>query len=163
MSNLPPRGLKFEKIPETFRMATKAVWVIDNDLDEEVIVQKVWEQLAMPYELRYFQDADSFMEALADEEVSPFIIICDYNLGVPSGLELRRQMLSKHEQKYESVPFIFWSNSAGDRQITAAYDVKAHGFFVKDPTLSQLKETFADIIRYWSKSKMPPKNVNGNQ
>ena len=74
-----------------------------------------------------------------------------------SGFELREKLLAAPNAKFHSVPFIFWSLAPSEAQIQQAYQLKVHGFFIKETTYEEWRETLAQIIKYWQKSKMPSK------
>ena len=85
-------------------------------------------------------------------------MICDVNLPGTDGFELREEMLQTPNMKFHSVPFIFCSTYANNQQIEKAYRLRAHGFFIKEGEFNEWKKSYAAIIQYWHKSKMPPKN-----
>jgi DNA-binding NarL/FixJ family response regulator len=97
------------------------------------------------------------IEHLRYAERAPFIIICDVNLPKMDGFELRKKLLETGSRKFRSVPFIYWSTYASDAQILKAYDLSAHGFFIKGTNFNEMKESFEYIIKYWTKSMMPKK------
>lgn len=68
-------------------------------------------------------------------------------------------MLATRSKIFNSVPFIFWSTTASEAQITQAYKLAVHGFFIKEISYEEIKKTFIDIINYWVRSKMPSKKV----
>jgi FOG: CheY-like receiver len=138
-------------------MQTGAIWVIDNDADDREMVQEVWNELNLTNELVFFDNADQAILRLSEIDTAPFIIISDVNLPKTDGFELRAQLLANNSKKFKSVPFIFWSTHATESQITRAYDMSVHGFFIKDNSFGELKKTFTHIINYWLKSKMPSK------
>jgi CheY-like chemotaxis protein len=139
-------------------MASEPVWIVDNDLDDQEIVRIVWQELGLKNELVLFSSAEEAYNALAANPRAPFIILCDLNLPGTDGFEFRQRLLDGHQKKFKSVPFIFWTSDASETQITRAYELAAHGLFVKDSTIEELKDTFRIIIRYWIKSKMPAKS-----
>ena len=83
----------------------------------------------------------------------PFIIISDVSLGKMDGFQLRQSLINDTSKKYKSIPFIFWSVKSSEEQIRKAYDLSAHGFFIKENTVQEMKKTFITIIEYWFKSK----------
>jgi len=139
-------------------MSTGAVWIIDHDGEDQDIVQTIWQELGLPNKLVLLNNAEEAFERLVEVEKAPFIIICEVNLRGTSGFDLRRRLLETHSKKFKSVPFIFWSSHVTEEQITLAYDLASHGFFIKEGTFDDLKDTFSAIIRYWLKSKMPSKD-----
>jgi DNA-binding NarL/FixJ family response regulator len=140
-------------------METGTIWVIDSDLDDHDMVREVWQELNLTNELVFLRSAEQAMKQLQDAKVAPFIIICELNLPRINGFELRKTMLATHSKKFKSVPFIFWSTDATEDQITHAYDLSIHGFFIKESSFNELKRTFVSILNYWLKSKMPSKTA----
>lgn len=139
-------------------MQTGAVWIIDSDTDDHEMVREVWRELKLPNELVFLCDAQETIDRLDEAPMAPFIILCELNLPKVDGFALREQILAKNSKKSHSVPFIFWSTQASEAQITRAYDLSVHGFFIKESTFDDIKNTFIHILNYWLKSKMPSKS-----
>jgi CheY-like chemotaxis protein len=140
-------------------MNTGSVWIVDSDIDDQEMVSEVWEELKLKNELRFFDDADEVLHFLSEVDTAPFIIISELHLPKIDGFELRERMLATGSKKFKSVPFIFWSSDASEEQITRAYNLSVHGFFIKETSFGELKNTFRYIINYWLRSKMPEKQV----
>jgi len=138
-------------------MSTGAVWIIDSDAEDQDIVGAIWQELRLTNELVLLKSAEETIAHLRDAGKAPFIIISAVNLPGTDGFALRRQLLESHSKKLKSVPFIFWTTHATEEQITRAYDLSVHGFFMKEGSFNDMKETFQGIIRYWMKSRMPSK------
>lgn len=138
-------------------MNTGSVWIIDSDDDDQEMVQEVWKDLHLTNELIFLEGADETINLLAKVETAPFIIICELNLPKINGFELREKMLATNSKKFKSVPFIFWTTQASEEQITRAFNLSVHGFFIKESTFEELKKTFVQILNYWLRSKMPSK------
>lgn len=138
-------------------MQTGAVWVIDTDADDHEMVREVWRELKLKNELVFLDSAEKVLGLLEEADTAPFIIICELNLPKVDGFELRERMLATHSKKFKSVPFIFWSTYASEQQITHAFDLSVHGFFIKESTFEDMKTAFLHIINYWLNSKMPSK------
>jgi CheY-like chemotaxis protein len=105
----------------------------------------------------FFHTAAECLQRLEAEKSAPFLIMCDVNIPVTDGFALREILLKIPDKKFHSVPFIFWSNFASDQQISRAYRLRAHGFFIKEAEFNLWKDSFGTIIKYWSKSRMPSK------
>jgi len=142
-------------------MSNDPIWIIDQDLEDQDIVQSLWREMAVPNELVFLNGAAEAFDRLAAAEKAPFMIICEINLTGEDGFELRQRLLDTHSKKFKSVPFIFWSSHVSEVQVVRAYDLSVHGIFVKDGTLGEMKDTFETIIRYWRKSRMPAKVQDG--
>lgn len=133
----------------------RAIWIVDNDIDDQDLIKDIFEELDLDYPLELFQTGDQFLTHLDSVKEPPFIIISDINLPKIDGFELRQRMLQKSAEKFHSVPFIFWSTQASDAQIIKAFDLKAHGFFKKASQLEEWKQAFIKIINYWTSNLIP--------
>ena len=138
-------------------MLQDEIWIIDDDRDDHELVLEIIAELQIPNKVKFFDGAEPFLKQLQEVPIAPFIILCDVNLPGTDGFQVREKMLKEANKKYHSVPFIFWSSTASERQIEKAYKLHAHGFFVKETNYNEWKESFITIIKYWRKSNMPAK------
>ncbi len=134
------------------------VFFIDDDPDDHDIVREIWNELNVAHDLIFFNSAEEVFDTLSKSVEAPFIIICDVNLPKMNGFELRKKLLETGSRKMLSVPFIFWSTNAVDVQVEHAYELCAHGFFVKGIKFEEVKQTLQTIIEYWGLSKVPAKH-----
>ena len=141
-------------------MNSESIWLIDGDADDQEMVQQVWKELNLQNELVFFENAEDAINTLTKVEIAPFIIISELNFPKINGFQLREKMLAVNSKKFNSVPFIFWTAQASEDQITQAYHLSVHGFFIKETRFEDLKMTFTHILNYWLKSKMPSKTNN---
>ena len=140
-------------------MTKNSIWIVNDDSDDHDLIKDILQELDSNHEGVFFHTAKECLQALEDAETAPFIIImCDVNIPGTDGFTLRETLLKSSNKKFHSVPFIFWSSYASDQQIERAYRLRGHGFFIKEAEFNVWKESFAAIINYWSKSKMPSKN-----
>jgi CheY-like chemotaxis protein len=136
-------------------MNKQPIYIVDDDVDDNVILEIVWEDLGLGNELICFTNGKDLLDQLENDEQIPFIIICALNLPQLSGFEIREQLYSNPQTRYKTVPFIFWSNSASKEQIKKAYDLGAHGMFIKGTNPDELKKNFTRIVDYWHTSLKP--------
>ena len=133
-------------------MHTHPIFIVDDDTDDEDFIRDAMEELGLVNELKFFHK--ELLSELKNTSVIPFMVICDINLPGMDGFQLEREVL-KDGTSGKSVLFIFWSTSASESQIKKAYDLAAHGFFIKGKTYKELKEGLNKIIIYWSLSQAP--------
>lgn len=138
----------------------KEIWILDDDKDDHELLRDIFTEANWPFPLQLFTSGAQLLERLAEQPSAPFIIISDINLPGMDGLELRDQLLKKRNKKFHSVPFIFWSTEASEAQVSKAFELKAHGFFIKELRLEDWKKSLARIIDYWMHSKIPSKKDN---
>ncbi|MBC7904264.1 MAG: response regulator [Gemmatimonadaceae bacterium] len=134
------------------------IWIIDEDMDEQDLIREVATDLKLENKFVYLTKADEVLDLLEEITEAPFLIICELHLPKMNGFKLREVILTHDERKYKSVPFIFWTTQASEQQVKDAYDLSAHGFFIKEDSYEEMKKTFLMILQYWSKSKMPAKS-----
>lgn len=133
------------------------IWIIDDDADDQDLVKEVGKDLKLSNEFVFIKSAEETLQKLRETPVAPFIMICDINLPKMDGFALREKMLADPSKKMHSVPFIYWSTAASEQQIVRAFELSAHGLFIKEASFTELKNSFTGIITYWRKSKMPSK------
>lgn len=136
-------------------MHQQTICIIDDDSDDQELITEIFEEMQFPYRLEFFIGAEPLLKRMENGKDVPFIIICDVNLPTINGFELRERLLKDRRTEAVSVPFIFWSSYASPAQIRHAYELKAHGFFIKEQRYQDWKVTLIQIIQYWQKSRIP--------
>jgi CheY-like chemotaxis protein len=139
-------------------MDNDSIWIVNQDEDDHQLIREIFQDEAIPNPVEFFNDGDELLKQLDQAPVAPFIIMSDVNLKGMDGFELREKMLKAPNLKFHSVPFIFWSAHASPAQIKKAYDLRAHGFFIKEASFDEWKKSLVHIIQYWRKSCMPDKS-----
>lgn len=134
------------------------ILLVDDDKDDLMLIKEAMRILKIERPIRYFQTGAELIEDLRNSNESPFLIICDVNLPGKSGFDVKRAITDDEVLRYKSVPFIFWSTNASERDVRHAYDLPAQGFFIKPSDFGELCETLRMIMEYWQKS-LHPKSV----
>jgi CheY-like chemotaxis protein len=130
------------------------IYIVNDDSDDNDIIRDAFDEAGIKNDLKFFTDPEVVLEELK-KAIVPFIIISDVNLPKMDGFKLREKILNENTAKDKSIPFIFWSTTASEAQIKKAYDLSAHGFFLKGRTYHELKEKIQEIVKYWSDSLAP--------
>lgn len=138
-------------------MHDNSIWIVDEDEDDYKLIKDILNDIQYKNEVRRFPNAKDLLTCLDAANEAPFIIISDCNLPGMDGFELREKLLSVPNKKFHSVPFIFWSVDPSEAQIQKAYELKAHGFFLKEASIKDWRKSLIHIIEYWQRSKMPSK------
>lgn len=136
-------------------MNTNPIYIVDDDKDDEDLIKEAFTELGITNEVRFFSTAEGVLYELNNSPDIPFVIISDINLPRMDGFQLREKVLEGNSIRDKSIPFIFWSTSASQAQIRRAYDLSAHGFFLKGRSYNELKERIQEMIKYWSDSLTP--------
>ncbi|NIJ54313.1 response regulator [Dyadobacter arcticus] len=122
---------------------------IEDDADDQFLIKSVIEELEIPNKLLFFGNG---LEALLHLETTmeqPFLIICDINMPVMNGLELRDRIDTNEYLRKKAIPFIFLSTADNPVVIDEAYESTIQGFFKKENSFRDLKQRFKAIFDYW--------------
>jgi CheY-like chemotaxis protein len=138
-------------------MEQNAILIVDDDQDDLDLISDVVNHLNITRPVRYFRNGKELENFLQSDNNAPFLIICDVNLPDLDGFLVKQKISENPALKYKSVPFIFWSTSASEKQIQYAYDLPAQGFFFKPNNFDDLCDTVKTILSYWQKSQHPKK------
>lgn len=136
-------------------MSMNSILLVDDDADDLLMIQEAMRKLRIDRPIRYFQSGPEFITYLRSSEESPFLVICDLNLPGQNGFDVKQLITDDDLLRYRSVPFIFWSTNASERDVKRAYDMPAQGFFIKPGNFDELCETLDTIMSYWQKSQHP--------
>ena len=135
----------------------RPIWIVDDDSDDHQLIREIFADMGWEYPLELFSAADQMFKRLGEAPAAPFIIIADVNLPRMDGFTLREKTLKAPNNKFHSVPFIFWSTQASEAQVRKAYRLCAHGFFLKEAQYNEWKRSLVRIIEYWTSSLTPSK------
>lgn len=136
-------------------MNENPILIVDDDQEDLDLIKDVAEHLKLSRPIHYFKSGEQLESFLQASAYAPFLIICDVNLPEEDGFAIKRRISENPELKYKSVPFIYWSTDASEKQIQHAYDLPAQGFFFKPTNFNELCDTFETILHYWQKSQHP--------
>jgi CheY-like chemotaxis protein len=129
--------------------------IIEDDHDDQEILKEVFRELKIPNILRFFNSCKEALCYLLTTIERPFIIISDINLPAMNGFELKDQINQNQYLRRKNIPFLFLSTNSQTSAISTAYDLFAQGYFVKPPTIADLKEMVLKMIDYWRVAKRP--------
>ena len=136
-------------------MLENPIVVVDDDQDDQEMISHVVKELKIKNKIIFLSTGDELIAYLKNSDTSPFMILCDINLPKEDGFVLRDKIEADRSTHYKSVPFLFWSTVASERQIQHAYDKHSQGFFTKPSSMADLKRSIKIIIDYWSLNHHP--------
>lgn len=123
---------------------------IEDDADDQFLIKSVIEELDITNELLFFNNGVEALLYLETTRDQPFLIICDINMPVMNGLELRARIEKNEYLRRKSIPFVFLSTADNPLVIEAAYDTTIQGFFKKENSFEDLKTRIRVIYDYWA-------------
>jgi CheY-like chemotaxis protein len=136
-------------------LITDPIVIVEDDADDQYFIKTICEKMGVSSELLFFNDGLSALRYLESTASKTFLILCDINMPVMNGLELRRRIQEDVHLRKKSIPFVFLSTAARPKEVEEAYDLTVQGFFVKGAQLSEMEESLELILRYWLECKHP--------
>jgi len=134
----------------------RPIVLVEDDQDDREIFERILKDLQVPYAFKWFFDAATAMEYLHDTKEQVFLIFCDINLPGISGLEFKQRIDSDPSLRKKSIPFVFFSTAAVQKDINAAYiKMTIQGFFKKGTNYQEMKSMIGLIIEYWTLCRHP--------
>jgi len=128
---------------------------IEDDEDDRLIIAEVFSEMNLINEVQFFGDGEAALNYLTHTDIEPFIIFSDINMPKLSGMELRRKVHENEDLRLKSIPYLFFSTLAEQRDVIDAYSRSIQGFFVKPSSYDELKDTIHSIVDYWQRCVSP--------
>ena len=128
---------------------------IEDDADDQFLIKSVVEELDIPNELLFFSNGVEALLYLETTRDQPFLIICDINMPVMNGLELRERIDKNEYLRKKSIPFVFLSTADNPLIIETAYESTIQGFFKKENSFEELKARIRVMYDYWASCLHP--------
>jgi len=131
------------------------VIIIEDDTDDQDILAEIFQELSYKNKLIFFKDGIEALEYLVNTEVEPFLVLSDINMPKLNGMELREKIHNNEDLRLKSIPYLFFSTSAEQKNVIDAYSRSIQGFFVKPHDYNKLKNTIVKIVEYWQECESP--------
>jgi DNA-binding NarL/FixJ family response regulator len=129
--------------------------VIDDDPDDQEMIERVISRIDPEHAVRKFFDGEEALHYLQHDKEQPYLIICDINMPIMNGLELKKHIDSSEFLRRKSIPFVFLTTTENPEQVKTAYQLHVQGFFSKGQTYDELKASIQAILTYWKIGKHP--------
>ena len=134
---------------------TGPIIVIEDDLDDQEILEIIFDKLGYANEIIYFTDGNKALEYLNQSDVQPFLILSDVNMPKINGFELRNKVFTNEQLQTKCIPYLFFTTNADKKSVVDAYALSVQGFFLKPSSLEALENTIRKIVEYWQECIAP--------
>jgi CheY-like chemotaxis protein len=128
---------------------TGPILIIDDDPDDQDMIDRILSNMKLENERKKFYDGEEILKYLKTTSEKPFIIICDINMPIMNGIQLKEEIERDPQLKSKSIPFVYLSTTANPQQVKKAYELTVQGFFVKGQSYDALKASLHQIVDYW--------------
>jgi CheY-like chemotaxis protein len=123
-----------------------SIFIIDDDLDDQVLMQQAFEATPTPVSIRFATRSDealAFLQSCTPSE-RPDIIVSDYNMPMMNGEEFLRQLRSLTD--YADTPKVIVSTAASANIIAACMANGASRYLLKPSDFEKLVNLADEII-----------------
>ena len=129
--------------------------VIDDDPDDQEMIHRLLLKHHLSNEIKKFSDGEEALHYFKNTRDKPFLILCDINMPLMNGLELKQNIELNAELAEMNIPFVYLTTTANPDQIVKAFNLTCQGFFIKGQSYNELKDTINLIVSYWLKAEHP--------
>ena len=134
---------------------TGPIIIVEDDLEDQEVIAEVLQMNGVKNEIKFFDNGMLALDFLLQTPDRPFLILCDINMPVMNGLELRHEINNSDYLTQKSIPFVFYTTHAEKHAVERAYAMSVQGFFQKPGTITEIQQLLDQIISYWSSSHHP--------
>jgi CheY-like chemotaxis protein len=138
-----------------FMNKTGPIIVIEDDLDDQEIMEEIFDRLNYKNKIVYFSEGDKALEYINRTDVQPFLILSDINMPRMNGFELRNKVFTNEQLQTKCIPYLFFTTGANKKSVIDAYAMSVQGFFLKPNSVEELECTVRKIIEYWQECIAP--------
>ncbi|WP_421826072.1 response regulator [Larkinella sp.] len=128
---------------------------IEDDDDDQFLLAQIIKQLDIPNEIRFFSNGQLALQYLEVTDEQPFLILCDINMPIMNGLELRRRINQNEYLREKSIPFVYLTTAANIDIIREAYGEEVQGFFQKATDYAGFQHQMKLLVEYWQSCLHP--------
>lgn len=131
------------------------ILLVDDDADDKQLIESVCVSLGYKNAIIAFDNGLQLLQYLQGTQDKPFLIICDINMPVMNGLEVRMKIDADDYLRRKSIPFVFFSTNAVEKEVQMAFELTVQGFFEKGYNMQQLTDRLRLILEYWTVCRHP--------
>lgn len=130
-------------------MTKGPIIIIEDDAEDREIYTEVLQSIGVTAELRFFENAESFLHYLGETDEQPFLVLSDINMPGMSGFDLKRILAEDAYLQSKGIPFIFLSTNSSKAAVRHAHALGVQGYFEKPHTMPEIRDLFRKIFDYW--------------
>ena len=130
-------------------MTEGPIIIVDDDLDDREIYLESIRAIGIPNEVRFFENGPNALNYLYTTPEQPFIILCDVNMHMMTGLEFKEKIQADPILRTKGIPFVFISTNATAPAVRKAHTLGVQGYFEKPASIDEIKRMLKILFDYW--------------
>lgn len=129
---------------------TGRILIVEDDADDKEFLEAMLTEIGVKNKLVWMPDATQALAYLNTTIEPLFLIFSDINMPIVTGLDFKRQIDADPVLRKKSIPFIFYSTAALQKDVNEAYtELTIQGFFIKGSDYNKTKAIISTIVDYW--------------
>ena len=128
-------------------MPSSAVWVVDDDEDDQLFIRSAFEQGEPPITVSSLFDGTELLPMLTQCTSLPRLILLDINMPRKNGFEALREL--RAIDAYADLPVVMLTTSSDADDRERALKLGANYFLTKPLSQEQLREMAIKLISQW--------------
>ncbi|MGI8967533.1 MAG: response regulator [Chloroflexota bacterium] len=135
----------------TVAAASLRIYLIDDDPDHVLIINRAIREVAPDTAVRSVDDGATALAYLNQEEPPPDLILLDINMAGLNGFDVLTQL--KANARLKRIPVVMLTSSELSSDIAGAYELGASGYISKPSYLHDLRAVLGNTLLYWTAMK----------
>src|SRR5918993_789576 len=131
------------------------VIIIEDDPDDQEFLTEIFQRLNYQNKILFFFDGQEALDHIDTTDELPFLILSDINMPKLNGFALREKLKTDAKLNIKCIPYLFFSTAVNQKSVIDAYSLSVQGFFVKQPSMTELEKTISAIMEYWRRCAAP--------
>lgn len=137
-----------------------AILLVEDNEDDVFLFKRALRDGGHDYEVHVAgsgQEAIDYLQLVVhggEKHPAPRFIILDTKMPMVNGNQFLRWITS--HPLCRVIPTVILSGADERSEVQAAFDLGAHGYFVKPSSPGELADLMKMIFQYWARSKVPP-------
>jgi CheY-like chemotaxis protein len=123
--------------------------IVEDDTEDQEVIADVLRLNGVVNQLKFFNNGKEAFVYLLETIEKPFLIICDINMPVMNGLELRDEINKNAYLTQKNIPFVYYTTHAEQHAVEKAYHMSVQGFFQKPGTITEMQQLLNQVVGYW--------------
>lgn len=111
--------------------------LIEDDIEDVELFEDVLKTYGSAYTLKVIKDGGEFSDYIKNSDISPDLIVMDFNLPKMHGREILK--LIKTNELYKNTPVVILTTSSAPEDRNYAMAMGAEDFFVKPNSMNELE------------------------
>lgn len=127
------------------------IYLIDDDPDHILLITRALRDNDATVKPRSFEDPQSALDSLREEERLPDLILLDINMPGLSGFDVLTEL--KADRRLSTIPVVMLTSSELSSDVAKAYELGASGYISKPSYMHDIRAILGNTLLYWSAMK----------